>query len=168
MTTTPSHRRSSPESYRSRSPSMTAPSEFAGAVEQNRYLPEGGSRVDAIVTIAPTGPGRDVGDLVLRLWTPRGASVQFVKQVWPTVEDLIDQRTEAKPQQRVGDYPLGTWGPETRDYHVAIEVVPGAAGDEMLAARVSIVRPDSGDELGRSFVTAIWTEDTALSTRTSP
>jgi von Willebrand factor type A C-terminal domain/von Willebrand factor type A domain len=109
--------------------------------------------------------GKNVADLALRLWTPRGANVQFLKQVAPTVEDLTDRRTDAGRQS--GDYPLGSWGAETRDYHLAIDVPPGAVGDEMLAGRVSVVRAGSGDVLGQGMVTAIWTEDTALSTRIS-
>jgi hypothetical protein len=113
--------------------------------------------------------GKSVADLALRLWTPRGATVRFVKQVAPTVEDLTGRRTEAARQS--GDYPLGSWGAESRDYHLAIEVPAGAVGDEMLAGRVSIVRPGSGvtpeQILGQGLVKAIWTEDTALSTRIS-
>jgi hypothetical protein len=109
--------------------------------------------------------GKSMADLALRLWTPRGASVRFVKQVAPTVEDLTDRRTEAARQ--AGDYPLGSWGAETRDYHIAIDVPAGSVGDEMLAGRVSVVASGSGDVLGQGLVTAIWTEDTALSTRIS-
>jgi hypothetical protein len=113
--------------------------------------------------------GKSVADLVLRLWTPRGASVRFVKQVAPTVEDLSDRRTEAARQS--GDYPIGSWGAESRDYHLAIDVPTGAVGDEMLAGRVSIVRSGSDavpeQVLGQGLVKAIWTEDTALSTRIS-
>jgi hypothetical protein len=109
--------------------------------------------------------GKSMADLALRLWTPRGAGVRFVKQVAPTVEDLTGRRTEVGRQS--GEYPLGSWGAESRDYHLALDVVPGAIGDEMLAARVSVVRAGSGDVLGQGLVTAIWTEDTALSTRIS-
>jgi hypothetical protein len=109
--------------------------------------------------------GKSMADLALRLWTPRGASVRFVKQVAPTVEDLTDRRAESARQ--AGDYPLGSWGAETRDYHLAIDVPAGTIGDEMLAGRVSVVRSGSGDVLGQGLVTAIWTEDTALSTRIS-
>ncbi|WP_255620703.1 VWA domain-containing protein [Pseudonocardia sp. DSM 110487] len=113
--------------------------------------------------------GKSVADLALRLWTPRGATVRFVKQVAPTVEDLTGRRTEAARQS--GDYPLGSWGAESRDYHLAIEVPAGGVGDEMLAGRISVVRPGSGDlpeqVLGQGLVTAIWTEDSGLSTRIS-
>ncbi|MHA6618067.1 vWA domain-containing protein [Pseudonocardia sp. DLS-67] len=113
--------------------------------------------------------GKSMAEISLRLWTPRGADIRFVKQVAPTVEDLTGRRTDAARQS--GDYPLGSWGAESRDYHIAIDVAAGSVGDEMLAGRVSVVRPGSdGSEdtvLGQGLVKAIWTEDTALSTRIS-
>lgn len=39
--------------------------------------------------------GKEVADVALRLWTPVGTRVKFVKQVAPTVEELTDRRTEA-------------------------------------------------------------------------
>ena len=87
----------------------------------------------------------------------------FVKQVAPTVEDLTHRRVEAGNQ--CGEYPLGSWGAEERDYHVQVEVEPAAVGREKLAARVSVV---AGDEiLGQGLVKAMWTADTALSARIS-
>jgi von Willebrand factor type A C-terminal domain/von Willebrand factor type A domain len=109
--------------------------------------------------------GKSVADVVLRLWTPRDAGVRFVKQVAPAVEELTDRRSEAGRQR--GDYPLGAWGAESRDYHLAIEVAPGAVGDEMLAGRVSVLRAGSDEVLGQGLVTAVWTDDAALSTRIS-
>src|SRR5215470_1215963 len=81
--------------------------------------------------------GKRVADVSLRIWTPQHASV-FLKQVAPAVEDLTNRRSESNPQ--VGDYPTGAWGPgESRDYHVGIRVAPGFVGQEMLAARISLV-----------------------------
>ena len=107
---------------------------------------------------------KTMAGLALRLWTPRTARVKFVKQVAPTIEDLTARRTESGNLR--GDYPLGSWGAESRDYHVCVELVPGVVGEPALAAaRVSVVR---GDEvLGRGDVLAQWTDDTALSTRIS-
>ena len=107
---------------------------------------------------------KTMAGLALRLWTPRTARVKFVKQVAPTIEDLTARRTESGNLR--GDYPLGSWGAESRDYHVCVELVPGVVGEAaMAAARVSIVR---GDEvLGKGDVLAQWTDDTALSTRIS-
>jgi hypothetical protein len=110
---------------------------------------------------------KQVADVSLRIWTPQHASIQFVKQVAPTVGDLTGRRTGSGPQ--AGDYPTGAWGTgESRDYHLAVQVAaPGAVGQEMLAARVSLVTASaSGQEvLGQGLMRAIWTDDEALSTR---
>jgi von Willebrand factor type A C-terminal domain len=109
-----------------------------------------------------------LADVSLRLWTPQHASVRFVKQVAPDVEDLTGR---AEPSgQLAADYPTGAWGDgESRDYHVCVRVTPGAVGQEMLAARVSIVAgsPSNPEVLGQGLVRAVWTEDEALSTRMS-
>jgi hypothetical protein len=106
--------------------------------------------------------GKQVADVALRVWTPQHATLRFVKQVAPTVEDLTARRTATGPQ--AGDYPTGAWGGgESRDYHVCVEVTPAAVGDEMLAARVTLL---AGPEaLGQGLIRAIWTDDEALSTR---
>lgn len=106
---------------------------------------------------------KTIPDLTLRLWTPAGAQVEFVKQVAPTVEDLTHRRVETGTQ--IGEYPLGSWGAEDRDYHIQVVVEPAVAGKEKLAARVSVV---AGDEVvGQGLVNALWTADTALSARIS-
>jgi hypothetical protein len=118
-----------------------------------------------------TAMGKEVADVALRLWTPVGTTVRFVKQVAPTVEELTDRRTEAGP--RAGDYPTGSWGDESRDYHIRVEVPPAALGREMLAARVSLVIPQPGGgsarDLGaQGLVRAVWTDDPAASTSINP
>jgi hypothetical protein len=106
---------------------------------------------------------KTIPDLTLRVWTPAGATVHFVKQVAPTIVDLTDRRLEAGPQ--VGEYPLGDWGVDDRDYHVQVRVEPAAPGREKLAARISVV---AGDEVvGQGLVKAVWTTDTELSARIS-
>ncbi|WP_432055425.1 vWA domain-containing protein [Streptomyces sp. bgisy022] len=124
-----------------------------------------------------TAMGKEVADVALRLWTPAGATVRFVKQVAPSVEDLTGRRTEAGP--RAGDYPLGSWGDESRDYHLCVEVPPADLGREMLAARLSLVIPGppgpGGDGAGaaerlgaQGLVRAVWTDDLAASTAINP
>jgi hypothetical protein len=109
--------------------------------------------------------GKSVPDVVLRLWAPRGAGVRFVKQVSPTVEDLTGRRTDSGALR--GDYPLGSWGAESREYHVQVELSPGAVGDEVLATRASLLRSGSDEVLGQALVRAVWTDDAALSSRIS-
>ncbi|MEV6009425.1 VWA domain-containing protein [Streptomyces sp. NPDC051976] len=116
-----------------------------------------------------TAMGKEVADVSLRLWTPQGSEIRFVKQVAPTVEDLSGRRTEAGP--RAGDYPTGSWGDESRDYHVCVQVPAAGVGQEMLAARLSLVlpQPDGTPQvLGQGLVRAVWTDDMAASTRINP
>ncbi|MCP3817776.1 VWA domain-containing protein [Streptomyces sp. A3M-1-3] len=114
--------------------------------------------------------GKEVADVALRLWTPVDTEIKFVKQVAPTVEELTDRRTEVGP--RAGDYPTGSWGDESRDYHVCVQVPEAGIGREMLAARVSLVLPDpSGgapQTLSQGLVRAVWTDDMAASTSINP
>ncbi|MFJ8599560.1 VWA domain-containing protein [Streptomyces shenzhenensis] len=117
-----------------------------------------------------TAMGKEVADVALRVWTPVGTTIRFVKQVAPTVEELTGRRTEAGP--RAGDYPTGSWGDESRDYHLCVEVPAAALGQEMLAARVSLVipQPEGGAQnLGaQGLVRAVWTDDMAASTSINP
>ncbi|PZG84639.1 hypothetical protein C1I97_33985 [Streptomyces sp. NTH33] len=138
--------------------------------------------------------GKEVADVALRVWTPVGAAIKFVKQVAPSVEELTERRTQAGP--RAGDYPTGSWGDESRDYHLCVEVPAAGIGQEMLAARVSLVVPQpggpsrswgsprsSGAESGgeaesgggtaqnlgaQGLVRAVWTDDMTASTSINP
>ncbi|KAA6221846.1 VWA domain-containing protein [Streptomyces albofaciens JCM 4342] len=114
--------------------------------------------------------GKEVADVTLRLWTPQGAEVAFVKQVAPSVADLTGRRTDSGP--RTGDYPTGSWGDESRDYHICVRVPAAEVGQEMLAARVSLVLPESGgatsQTLAQGLVRAVWTDDMAASTTINP
>ncbi|WP_421110556.1 vWA domain-containing protein [Streptomyces sp. NEAU-S77] len=118
-----------------------------------------------------TAMRKEVADVHLRLWTPVGAEVMFVKQVAPTVEDLTGRRAEAGP--RSGDYPTGSWGDESRDYHVCLRVPAAEIGQEMLAARVSLVLPQPDGQgpptpLSQGLVRAVWTTDMTASTSMNP
>ncbi|MFB8269431.1 VWA domain-containing protein [Streptomyces sp. NPDC055955] len=116
-----------------------------------------------------TAMGKEVADVALRLWTPLGAEIKFVKQVAPTVEELTDRRVEAGP--RAGDYPTGSWGDESRDYHVCVQVPNAELGQEMLAGRVSLVVPGadgSAQTLAQGLVRAVWTDDMTASTSINP
>jgi von Willebrand factor type A C-terminal domain/von Willebrand factor type A domain len=112
---------------------------------------------------------KQLPDVMLRVWTPQTAIAKFVKQVAPAIEDLTGRRSQTSPQ--VGEYPTGAWAPgESRDYHVGVQVSTGGVGQEMLAARVSLVAssPSGQQILGQGLIRATWTEDEALSTRINP
>ncbi|MFD3700753.1 VWA domain-containing protein [Streptomyces sp. NPDC058646] len=114
--------------------------------------------------------GKEVADVALRLWTPVGVEIQYVKQVAPTVQDLTARRVEAGP--RAGDYPTGAWGDESREYHVCVRVPSAAVGQEMLAARATLVLPGPAGApptaLAQGLVRAVWTNDLAASTAINP
>ncbi|MEV0297402.1 VWA domain-containing protein [Nocardia sp. NPDC050710] len=113
--------------------------------------------------MAQSSMAKAIPELKLRIWTPAGATVHFVKQVAPAIEDLTARRTETGGQ--VGEYPLGAWGAEERDYHVQVRVEPAAPGREKLAARISVL---AGEEVvGQGLVRAVWTTETELSARIS-
>jgi hypothetical protein len=109
---------------------------------------------------------KQLPDVLLRVWTPQQATLKFVKQVAPAIDDLTSRRLASGAQ--AGDYPTGAWAPgESRDYHVAVAVNPANLGQEMLAARVSLVASSAEGQqvLGQGLIRVTWTDDEALSTR---
>jgi hypothetical protein len=111
-------------------------------------------------------------DVRLRIWTPLGANVVFVKQVNPTIEEMTNRATVVSAQVR--EYMTGAWsGGESRDFHVAIDVKVGNVQDEMLAARPSVVYLASGpggwveqeEKPPEARLFASWTADDTLSSR---
>lgn len=108
-----------------------------------------------------TAMSKEVADVALRVWTPQRASLRFVKQMVPAVEDLTGRRVESGTQ--TGDYPLGAWGDENREYHLCVEVQPGDVGRQMRAAWVKLIAGDRA--LASGNVLAEWTDDEARSTR---
>ncbi|GAA2089430.1 VWA domain-containing protein [Streptomyces albiaxialis] len=129
-----------------------------------------GGLADDFTRMMESAMGKEVADVALRLWTPQGSEVKFVKQVAPTVEELTDRRTQSGA--RAGDYPTGSWGDESRDYHVCVEVPAAGVGQEMLAARVSLVlpAPDGGpaQTLSQGLIRAVWTDDMVATTSINP
>jgi hypothetical protein len=108
--------------------------------------------------------GRGVAQATLRVWAPQGSEVLFVRQVAPNLEDLSGRREALNAL--TGEYPTGSWGDETRDYHVAVRVPAKAVGAEQLAARVQLVV--DGQVVSSGLVKALWSDDEALTTRISP
>ena len=103
---------------------------------------------------------RQVAEITLRVWTPQDAEVVALKQMDPPL-DLTGTRTVVGPL--VGEYTTGAWGDESRDYYLSVRVPVGQVGDEMLAARVTLVV--GGEPVGQGLVKAEWTDDLAKSTR---
>jgi len=108
-----------------------------------------------------TSMSRGVAEAQLRVWSPQGAQVLFVRQVSPTVEDLTDRRVVINPL--TGGYPTGAWSDESRDYHVAVRVAAKAIGQEQLAARVMLAVGD--DVLAQALVKATWSGNSELTAK---
>jgi hypothetical protein len=111
-----------------------------------------------------TSMARGVADATLRVWAPQGAEVVFVRQVAPTIEELTDRAVETGPLVR--EYPTGSWGDESRDYHVSVRVPAKPLGAEQLVSRVQLVV--GGEVVGQGLVKATWSDDTTLTTRINP
>ena len=114
--------------------------------------------------IMQTSMARGVADAQLRVWSPQGAQVLFVRQVAPTVEDLTDRRTEVNAL--TGAYPTGAWADESRDYHVAVRVAAKAIGQEQLAARVQLALGDT--VVCQGLVKATWSGDSGRTAQIDP
>jgi uncharacterized protein YegL len=119
---------------------------------------------DAFSDMMRQAMGRGVAEAQLRVWTPQGARVLFVRQVSPTVEDLTGRRVDVNPL--TGGYPTGAWGDESRDYHVAIQLAAKPVGAEQLAARVQLAV--GGNVVAQALVKALWSDNDSLTTRISP
>ena len=106
--------------------------------------------------------GKEVAGVSLRLWTPQGSTIEFVRQVAPALEDLTASAVPVNPL--TNEYPLGAWGgDDSRDYHVRVRVPTAPVGDERLAARVLLFV--DGAQVAGGLVRAVWTDDEAKSTR---
>jgi hypothetical protein len=112
-------------------------------------------------------------DVALRLWTPQGAELVFIKQVNPTIEELTPKGRAISAQ--VKEYQTGAWsGGESRDFHVAVNVRPGGVNEEVLAARPSVAYLAAGatggwvqneDKPAEGRLFANWTSEDTLSSR---
>ncbi len=127
-----------------------------------RGLPDPERLVDEFRAMAEGFMSTTVANVALRVWHPKGSRVRFLKEVHPHRVDLTDRRKDV--DDRTGDYLIGSWGAETRDYHLSVELPPGnGIGAEVLAALISVVSGDT-ELAGGGLVPAVWTDDPALST----
>ena len=108
--------------------------------------------------IMRTSMARGVAEAELRVWTPQGAQILFVRQVSPTVEELTSRRRPIN--DLTGAYPTGAWADESRDYHVSVRLAAKALGQEQLAARVQLVIHEQ--VYAQGLVKAKWSADHSL------
>jgi hypothetical protein len=104
---------------------------------------------------------RAVKNLQIRVWTPEGGDVLLLKQVAPDILPIAGSNLRAAEHTRC--FSTGSWADESRDYHLALGVPPGAVGERVLAARVSVLA--DGRVIAESPVRATWTDDEILTSR---
>jgi len=132
-------------------------------------LPEPKDVETAFQGFVATAESKAIRDVRLRLWGPESARFIQVRQMNPTIEDLAGKAQQISPLIR--DFPTGAWAPgESRDYHVTVEVQPGAVGSQILACRPSVVYIDlDGVEqeikAPGARIIATWSADDRLTSR---
>ncbi|WP_188275051.1 vWA domain-containing protein [Streptomyces sp. CBMA152] len=83
-------------------------------------------------------------DLALRITTPDGTRVRFLKQIAPAVEDLSGRGHPLGPH--IVEYPVGLQDGASHDYHLCLDLPPLRTGGELTAAELDIVLlPPAGD-----------------------
>jgi len=86
----------------------------ADAVVEEKELPADFRR------LTEAAMGKTVADLRLQVTIPPFAKLRFLKQVHPSELDLTDHCVEAG--RNTLEVPTGTWGRESREYHLCLEV----------------------------------------------
>jgi hypothetical protein len=127
-------------------------------------IPTGAQMASTFETLMRQSMSRGVASAALRVWAPQGAQVLFVRQVAPTVEELTSRRQDVNAL--TGSYPTGSWGDESRDFHVAVRLAAKGIGQEQLAARVQLAVGEK--VVAQGLVKAMWSSDDTLTTRINP
>lgn len=106
---------------------------------------------------------KGISDVRLRLQMPRSSKILTIKQMSPEILDLSN--LARKVDERNTDFPLGSWGAETRDYHIVFETEPQDEGEEMLVCRPKIVLGNDENIVDGQRIVAAWTQDESLTAR---
>ncbi|WP_180290355.1 serine/threonine-protein kinase [Streptomyces sp. TLI_171] len=99
-------------------------------------------------------------DLALRITTPPGGGVRFLKLVSPQVEDLTGHGLPTGPG--VTEFRVDVPDGRSHEYHLSLEVPPGPVGERITAADLAVILlPPAGDgqELARLMIPAERTDD---------
>lgn len=108
---------------------------------------------------------KGIGDVRLRIQTPKSVKLVTIKQVSPEIVDL--SKLAKKIDDKNTDIPLGAWGNEEREYQIAFELAPQAEGEEMMAGRPKIVYTENGQELvvDGDRIVSTWSSDAVMTSR---
>ncbi len=107
---------------------------------------------------------RSSAEVQLKVWSPQGARLVFLKQVFPTLDDLTSRRSAVNPL--TGSYPTTSWRAEARDYHVCVRLPARSVGEEQLAARVQLCV--GSEVLAQGLVKARWSDDETATSQIDP
>jgi uncharacterized protein YegL len=108
---------------------------------------------------------KGIGDVRLRIQTPKSVNIVTIKQVSPEIIDL--SKLARRFDDKNTDIPLGAWGNETREYQIAFELQPQNEGEEMMAGRPKIVYTENGQdiEIPGDRIVAAWSSDVSVTSR---
>jgi hypothetical protein len=110
---------------------------------------------------------KTVPEILLRIAPSRGASIRFVKQVYPAELEL-----SGTPAGPATEYVTRAWGDESRRYHICLTADPEGApqGEDLQLGVVSVGLPAEAGEVVLPPARAVevhWTDDPALSAHAS-
>jgi Mg-chelatase subunit ChlD len=108
---------------------------------------------------------KGIGDVRLRIQSPKSVKIVTMKQVSPEIVDL--SKLAKRVDDKNIDIPLGAWGNETREYQIAFELQPQGDGEEMMAARPKVVYVLDGQEavVDGDRIVAAWSSDVSVTSR---
>jgi hypothetical protein len=128
------------------------------------YLPVDAATVEATIRIRAAPIDEPGADVWLRLWTPRGATVEALREVPPATGDLRDGAIRL--DELTLECPAGRWTGGAREYELAVAMPPREAGDELLAARVGIVV--AGELVARTLIAVMCVDAAAAAAAELP
>ena len=114
---------------------------FAVATFHAPRLLVGTELVEAVVWVKPAGLTHGGAEATLRIWTPAGARVCALRELTAEAADVLQSATAV--DERTADYGAGRWSDEVREFQLAIALPACADGDELLAARVTVLADDA-------------------------
>jgi von Willebrand factor type A domain len=105
-----------------------------------------------------------IADVRLRVTCTPTTRLRFIKQVYPTEADLVDDG--ATITHPAAEFATGSWGDDSRDYHLCFDLDPadGRPAEDLRIARVDLL-VDGQRRVDPVPVLVRWTDDPTASTR---
>lgn len=128
------------------------------ATHQTRLLAGASCDVRALVRVRAADVGEHGVEASLRLWTPLNVTVVVLRERSPVSRELHDRAVQL--DKRTVEYAAGRWTDGAREYELALALPARAAGDDMLAAQLTVVV--DGKDACRAPIAVTWTDDERL------